>query len=197
MECVILFDKLSRENEIMAQHILTGQSAMLGSDALLVDLSGHKPAFRCMAPGQMFCVPSSGSWYAISTRRFSMRLGLRDLIPYRLEQFEDRTFLLGFVSCMELQVAHIQGFQRWVRGREYVTCGMLYADLYEMMRSAVVEAVQQVLPDESSYEDCIASKRKLEEEIGSRLFRLLLGHGLYMTPEIYRIERFAKPSITI
>lgn len=194
---MILFDRLSREKEVMAQHILAGQSALLGSDALLADLSGQRPVFRCMAPGQVFCVPPSGSWYAISTRRFSMRLGLRDLAPYRLEQFEDRTFFLGFVSSMELQVAHVQGFQRWIRGRECMTCMTLYADLYEMMRSVAAEAVRRVLPTEPSYEDCIASKRRMEEEIGGRFFRMLLGQGLYMAPETYRIERFAKPHITI
>lgn len=197
MDCVVLFDKLSREKEIVAQHILAGQCAMLGADALLADLSGQKPVFRCMAPGQIFSVPQSGSWYAISTRRFSMRLGLRDLTPYRLEPFEDRSFLLGFVSSMELQVAHVHGFQRWVKGRECVTCGTMYTDLYEAMRSTVVEAVLRVLPNEPSYEECIASKWKLEKEIGIRLFRLLLNYGLYMKPELYRIEKFAKPFLII
>lgn len=197
MDCVVLFDKLSREKEIVAQHILAGQCAMLGSNALLADLSRQKPVFRCMTPGQIFNVPLSGSWYAISTRKFSMRLGLRDLTPYRLDTFEDRTFLLGFVSSMILQVAHVHGFQRWVKGRECVTCETMYADLYEVMRSTVVEAVQWVLPDDPTYEECVASKQKLEEEIGSRLFRMLLGHGLYMKPELYRIERFAKPFMII
>ena len=181
----------------MCMRLPPGRQATLGPEALLADLSGLKPAFRCIAPWQAFSVPSSGSWYAISSRRFLMQLGLRDLIDYRLEGFGNRTFRLGFRSSMKLQIACVQGFQRWIKGRDCLTCDMLRADLYDMMRSAVKEEVRQALPALPTYENCVAEKRVLEKRIANRLFELLFDQGMSMILEEFRIEEFAQPTITI
>ena len=191
----IRFDEISREGGIIAQRFMPGQQVILGPNALMAELTEQDFSFRCIPAWKQLEIPGGGRWYAVSLRRFILSFGVGDMISYSVDAYPGQAFRLGFFSQVDFQVAHLKGFQRWMRGRETVSCDSLATAMHGLIAEAVQLAVCSVLRPYSNFGACTRSKPQLEAAIEEVLFDILFENGLCVRPHTYRIVNFAKPTI--
>ena len=187
-----------QKQALVFQRCFPGSVCLRTDHQLLVDVSGRKPVFFAQPPYEKIIVPQSGEWFLVSDCLVKAGLGLADLIPYRVSSMPGKTFYLGFYSSFRMRAVHMQGLQRWMKGRQSATGTELLQQMTESVRQCVLEALYEILGNkEKDYAQILAQREKLEKAIAGKLFRFLFYQGLCMQNGSYQIERIAKPMIRI
>ena len=193
---LVHFDKL-RERNLVAYHLVPGQSVIIGAETLVAELSDKFPRFQCVKPFHPFVVPPGSMWFAVSLRSFRLDLGYHEILPYHLENWPDQTFQLGLNCSMQLHVAHLSGLVKCIRDRPILD----EMELRRVVRESTVQVIRNVINRSGllqlEYSQWTKEKRSIEQLAEHQLFPLLYDSGLCMSHKSFLIHSFAKPSIKI
>lgn len=193
-----ILDFDGRDSQTVSRRLPAGAQVIVGSRALLTDLSGQTPAFQLARPREVVTIPKQGDWYAVSMSAFQHTFGFSELWSYHIAVLPNRPFQLGFFSTQAvLRVAHLQGLERWIRERESVGCDELVQAMYEDLHLAACGAVESVLHDVHEYNACLQAREALEKAVRKALFFHLFQQGLCMSPESFHIAGFSKPVVVL
>lgn len=192
----ILFSRLAQQEGIIARRFFPHDQFVLGSNALLIDLSGGaegKPGFICVPKESVCTVPEKAVWYGLTLNRIHQPFGLANLTEFGVEGFSGYRFQLGMFGQFQFCVASVGNLTKWLVGRDTIT-GM---DLIRAMNELIFGNVQQtmyallgVLPE---YTQIVEKKALLEAMTEKRLFKTFLENGLCILPGSFSIINFSKP----
>lgn len=194
---LIRFDVLREQYNIVAYRLTPEQNVCISSETLVAELSEKDPRFLCVRPFQMFVVPQGNMWYAISLRCFRLDLGYQEILPYRLKEWPNQLFNLGFNCSMQLHVSHITGLVKCIQGRPTLD----ERSLRKVIRDGTLNMIREVMRNAAllypEFEELVKKTVMIENLAEHQIFPVLYDLGLCMGYQSFHIQSFATPSLAI